>query len=289
MSNLIPFQSEQFGEVRVVMREGEPWWVAVDVCRVLDISNSRDAVNSLEDDEKMTVGNTDGHSGQRGGAQFLNIVSESGLYSLIFRSHKPEAKNFRRWVTHEVIPSIRKHGGYLTPALEEELFNRVLDRVTALSGRLFDRLADRKLDARLAKIDARQLELEVRQAEFAERLAGRLAKRESERLGQLEARLAKIEVAQKGLISDFGRAPIPQEVLKAQILALAAEKGHVSVQDIHKNIKYCSSIMVNQALKSLVNSGELLTGFKRGAGGRSIEIWIAASSITRTVSLRSIE
>jgi prophage antirepressor-like protein len=289
MNNLIPFQSEQFGEVRVVMRDGEPWWVASDVCRVLEIGNPSDVIRALDDDEKITLDNIEGNP-RFGIPHQLNIISESGLYSLIFRSRKPEAKTFRRWVTSEVLPSIRKHGGYLTPALEEELCNKVLDRITARSiGRLIDRLVNRsdKLEARFNKSDARQLELEVRQAEFAERLAGRLAKRESERLDQLEARQAKIEETQKILMTSTIQyePPITQEALRAKILALAAKKGHVSVQDIHNNIKNCSSIMVKKTLESLVDSGELLTGFKRGARGQSIEIWIAASSITRRVKL----
>jgi anti-repressor protein len=68
----------------------------------------------------MTVALGDGHSGQRGGAQFLNLVNEPGLYSLVLRSRKSEAKEFKRWITHEVVPSIREHGGYLTPALALE-------------------------------------------------------------------------------------------------------------------------------------------------------------------------
>lgn len=98
--------------VRVALQDGEPWFVAADVCRVLDVTNPRDAVAGLDDDERMTVANTDGHSGQRGGAQSFNIISEAGLYSLIFRSRKPQAKAFKRWVTHEVLPTIRKTGSY---------------------------------------------------------------------------------------------------------------------------------------------------------------------------------
>jgi anti-repressor protein len=95
--------------------------VAADVCRVLELTNPTEALRALDDDEKITISNSDGHSGQRGGAQFLNVVSEPGLYSLILRSRKPRAKDFKRWLTHDVIPSIRKHGGYLTPAKAEEV------------------------------------------------------------------------------------------------------------------------------------------------------------------------
>lgn len=111
------FTNDKFGNVRVVQVDGEPWFVAADVCRALEISNSRDAVARLDDDEKG-VGSTD----TLGGKQGMQIINEPGLYTLVLGSRKPEAKAFKRWVTHEVLPSIRKHGAYLTDnALEEAL------------------------------------------------------------------------------------------------------------------------------------------------------------------------
>ena len=93
--------------VRALDRAGQPWFVAADVCRALDISNHRDAVQALDDDEKG-VANAD----TLGGVQKTQIISESGLYALIFKSRKPEAKAFRKWVTSEVLPAIRRTGGY---------------------------------------------------------------------------------------------------------------------------------------------------------------------------------
>src|SRR5690606_1640015 len=83
--------------------------VAKDVCDILDIKNNRDAISRLDDDEKDAVGITD----SIGRKQQTTIISESGLYNLIFLSRKPEAKQFKRWITHEVIPTIRKTGGYV--------------------------------------------------------------------------------------------------------------------------------------------------------------------------------
>lgn len=94
-------------ELRVVMRDGEPWFVAADVCAALTIGNNRDALVRLDEDEKG-VGSID----TPGGAQQMTIVSESGLYSLVLGSRKPEAKRFKKWVTAEVLPSIRKTGRY---------------------------------------------------------------------------------------------------------------------------------------------------------------------------------
>lgn len=124
MNDLKIFESEAFGKIRVLEKGGEPWFVAADVCRALDIGNSSEAVSRLDADERMTVDSTEGHSGQRGGAQRFNIINEPGLYALVLGSRKPEAKAFKRWITHEVIPSIRKHGAYMTPeTLEAAIMN----------------------------------------------------------------------------------------------------------------------------------------------------------------------
>ena len=117
------FKNEQFGEVRTVLIGGEPWFVTVDVCNALDIGNPSQAISRLDDDEKVTLTTNEGHSGKLGGAQMLNIISESGLYSLILTSRKSEAKAFKRWITHEVIPTIRKTGGYMTDSLLAQIQN----------------------------------------------------------------------------------------------------------------------------------------------------------------------
>ena len=95
-------------DLRVVMIEDEPWFVAVDVCNALSIGNPSDAIKSLDDDE-VTLGTIEGSH------RATNLINESGLYSLIFKSRKAEAKKFKRWVTHEVLPAIRKTGSYGNP------------------------------------------------------------------------------------------------------------------------------------------------------------------------------
>lgn len=94
--------------IRVKVVNGEPWFVAKDVCRVLEHSNHKMAIKSLDEDEVSSVYLID----IMGRQQETKVVSESGLYSLIFQSRKPEARKFRRWVTSEVLPSIRKTGTY---------------------------------------------------------------------------------------------------------------------------------------------------------------------------------
>ena len=116
MRNMIPFQYES-EEIRVIQDEkSDPWWVASDVCNVLGLSNSREAISVLDDDEKSTVRISDGGPER-------NIINEAGLYSLIIRSNKPEAKKFKRWITHEVIPQIRKQGFYTLPGSHQYALN----------------------------------------------------------------------------------------------------------------------------------------------------------------------
>ena len=105
MNDIQVFSNEKFGQVRTVMQGGEPWFVAKDVCDALDIANVTVAVARLDDDErsKFNLG--------RQGETFC--VNEPGLYSLVLGSRKKEAKDFKRWITHEVLPTIRKTGGYV--------------------------------------------------------------------------------------------------------------------------------------------------------------------------------
>lgn len=99
-------------EIRVINKDGQPWWVAKDVCDSLEMTNSRMAIDRLDEDEKGVSSIY-----TLGGMQQLQIVNEAGLYTLILSSRKPEAKQFKRWITHEVIPSIRKTGSYSIPTL----------------------------------------------------------------------------------------------------------------------------------------------------------------------------
>ena len=109
--------------VRTIERDGEVWFVAKDVCDALELGNITEALRSLDDDEKGLFRITEGTS-PSGGNPNMMIISEPGLYALVLKSRKPEAKEFSRWVRHEVLPAIRQHGGYLTPAkIEEALLN----------------------------------------------------------------------------------------------------------------------------------------------------------------------
>ena len=115
-NNLMIFENPEFGAVRSILIDGDPWFVAADVCKALELEKTNRALSRLDDDEKGA------HSvSTPGGRQRMSIISESGLYSLILGSRKPEARAFKRWITHEVIPSIRKHGAYMTDSLLDAL------------------------------------------------------------------------------------------------------------------------------------------------------------------------
>ena len=144
MNELQIFENDQFGQVRTINRNGEPWFVAKDVCLALEISNPSDALKRLDEDERARL-----NLGRQGET---NIVNEPGLYSLVLGSRKPEAKAFKRWITHEVIPSIRKNGGYIagqeTMTDDELLANALM-------------VAQRKIEARDKQIEVQEKQIEA--------------------------------------------------------------------------------------------------------------------------------
>lgn len=113
MNELTVFNNEEFGEIRTITIDGEPWFVGKDVAEVLGYSNPRDALSKHMDAEDKGVANCD----TLGGTQEMTIINESGLYSLIISSKLPNAKAFKRWVTADILPAIRKTGGYMTDEL----------------------------------------------------------------------------------------------------------------------------------------------------------------------------
>jgi anti-repressor protein len=113
MNEIKIFSNDQFGQIRTINQNGEPWFVAADVCQILELSNPSIAISRLDVDERAKF-----NLGRQGEGYAVN---EPGLYSLVFGSRKPEAKAFKRWITHEVIPAIRKHGVYATPETVEKM------------------------------------------------------------------------------------------------------------------------------------------------------------------------
>lgn len=163
---IVPFTNPEFGTIRTILgNDHEPWFVAKDVCAALGFTKQTDATKHLEDDEK---GVTNCHT--PGGVQKMVTVSEAGLYSLILRSRKPEAKAFKRWVTHEVLPSIRKDGGYMV-AREEETPEETMARALLIANKTMERQRER-----IAELEPKALFADAVAASDGTCLVGELAK-----------------------------------------------------------------------------------------------------------------
>lgn len=135
LQNIFNYGDQQ---VRVVLQDEEPQFVAKDVCEILELGDVSKAVSRLDEDEKGT-----NSIPTPGGSQFLLTVNESGLYSLVLGSRKPEARQFKRWITHEVLPSIRKHGTYMTAETIEKTLNDP-DFIIGLASKLKEEQQARK-------------------------------------------------------------------------------------------------------------------------------------------------
>jgi prophage antirepressor-like protein len=127
MSKIIPFEFESHALRVNLDAAGQPWFVAADVCAALELPETHKAIARLDDDEK-------GRNSipTPGGQQEMSVVNESGLYNLVLGSRKPEAKRFKRWITHEVLPSIRKTGSYTSTTSVAALPSPTQDRVSSL-------------------------------------------------------------------------------------------------------------------------------------------------------------
>lgn len=171
MNELQVFESAQFGQVRTVQKDGEPWFVAADVCRALEVGNSRQAITRLDEDEKGVI-STD----TLGGRQEMSIVNEPGLYSLVLGSRKPEAKSFKRWITHEVIPSIRRHGAYATDSTIDRIIDDPDFGIRLLGQLKQEREARRALEAQREQDAPKVLFAKSVECSGSEILVGEMAK-----------------------------------------------------------------------------------------------------------------
>lgn len=137
-SSIQTFDNQEFGELRVLSIEGEPWFVAKDVCDILGIATNhlREEGRGLDADEVLSLPNWEG----KGSAPL--IISEPGLYKLVMRSRKPEAKAFQRWVTHEVLPAIRRTGGYMV-ARHDDTPEEIMARAVLLANDTMERQKER--------------------------------------------------------------------------------------------------------------------------------------------------
>lgn len=187
MNDLQIFKNSEFGEIRTVTKNNEPWFVAIDVCNALDLKNPTVSVGRLDEDE-VTKFNLGGLSGES------NIVSEYGLYNLILASRKKEAKKFKRWITHEVIPSIRKHGAYMSSEVIEKTLSDP-DYLIRLATNLKEEKAKRALaEAQIERDKPKVLFADTVSSSNKSCLVGELAKlisQEAIRRGEINKKIGQ--------------------------------------------------------------------------------------------------
>lgn len=156
MSMIRTFSEATLGTVRTLIMNGEPYFVGADVTDILGYKNSRDTLAKRVDAEDKGVAKCD----TLGGDQEMTVINESGLYSLIITSKKPEAKRFKRWITSDVLPSIRKHGMYATPETVEDILDNPDNMIKILTAYRDERKANEALKQEVAVRDQQLLEMQ---------------------------------------------------------------------------------------------------------------------------------
>ena len=186
MNDLQIFKNNEFGEIRTVTKNNEPWFVAIDVCNALELSNPTVVVGRLDEDERTKF-----NLGRQG---MTNIVSEYGLYNLILASRKKEAKKFKRWITHEVIPTIRKHGAYMSSEVIEKTLSDP-DYLIRLATNLKEEKAKRALaEAQIERDKPKVLFADTVSSSNKSCLVGELAKlisQEAIRRGEINKKIGQ--------------------------------------------------------------------------------------------------
>lgn len=243
MSNEIATFNFDNAALRVIELDGEPWFVASDVCAVLDVQNVSQAVSRLDDDERAML-----NIGRQGEA---SIINESGLYSLILGSRKPEAKKFKKWVTSEVLPTIRKTGSY-TPheaAVAKQTVIEPAKEFRSLYG--IARLIG--LDRNVAAISANQATRRITGTNFLALLGhGHLANEEQklyytpteigQRLGGISGRKVNMLLAEAGLQAKHTDKWVPLQPAEGMFRVLDTGKAH-SDGTMVQQIKWTNDVL----------------------------------------------
>lgn len=187
------FENVEFGSITTIIERGEVWFMAKDIASVLEYNHTPHMLRMLESDEKLVSTLRTGGQNRR-----VNFINESGLYSAVLRSNKPEAKNFRRWITSEVIPSIRKHGAYMTDVTIEKVLtdpDLLISLATALK-------EGKEREEKLKNIANQQYkEIELQEAKLKEQRPDVLFSKSVKKNGNdcLVGELAKI-ICQNGVV-----------------------------------------------------------------------------------------
>lgn len=243
MNDLTVFKFEGTREVRTVIKDGEPWFVAKDICDILGIQNTSDAVRNLDDDELVSEKAISG-----GQVREMLCVSESGLYALVMRSNKLQAKAFRKWVTSEVLPAIRKTGQYTVTAtnmISEEFTSRAFAalRSIAVTAGLEGNAATVSADNAMKRIHnispLNLLQIELKTPDQQRLLTPTQI---AERLKLFGPREANLILAAKGFQIREGKQWLPTDTGKPFAVLLDTGKQHSSGVMIQQ-LKWKESIL----------------------------------------------
>ena len=243
----LQFNNDQFGQLRVVQNDdGLPVFVAKDVCNILGITNYRDAVARLDDDERVSV-----IVDTLGGKQHTNGITESGLYKLIMVSRKDEAKPFQRWVTHEVLPSIRKNGGYIAAA-PDETPEQIMARAVLLAQ---DTIARQK--AQIEELKPKALFADAVAASDGTCLVGELAKMLRQNGVQIGQNRLFEKLRQEGYLGKTGsNRNVPTQramelgLFRIKETSITHSDGHITVQRTAKVTGKGQQYFINRFIKA---------------------------------------
>ena len=236
------FNNEDFGEIRALTIDSEPWFVAKDVCDALGLSNVGQAIASLDDDERDTITINDGTSGNPNKA----IITEGGLYSLVLRSRKPEARAFKRWVTHDVLPSIRSHGMYATPQTVE----RMLADPDTMIATLKALKAERQRTQALMEDNARMLPKSVAYDSIIDTEGTMTITQAARYLAQMDRTITRTRLfaylRADGIICKQGNAPTKRAIQQGLARQIMSERADGKANDPYarltqKGLDWCVS------------------------------------------------
>lgn len=243
----LQFNNDQFGQLRAIQDEsGEPWFVAKDVCDALCLGRQHDSTRYLDADEKGE-GLVDTPSGK----QTMVVINEPGFYTLVLKSRKPEAKAFQRWVTHEVLPSIRKKGGYIAAA-PDETPEQIMARAVLLAQ---DTIARQK--AQIEELKPKALFADAVAASDGTCLVGELAKMMRQNGVQIGQNRLFEKLRQDGYLGKSGsnynvptQRAMEMGLFRIKETSITHSDGHITVQRTAKVTGKGQQYFINRFIKA---------------------------------------
>lgn len=243
----LQFNSDQFGQLRAIRDEsGEPWFVAKDVCDALGLGRQQDSTRHLDKDERGEC-LVDTPSGK----QTMVVINEPGFYKLIMKSRKPEAKAFQRWVTHEVLPSIRKKGGYIAAAADESP-EQIMARAVLLAQDTIERQK-----AQIEELKPKALFADAVAASDGTCLVGELAKMMRQNGVQIGQNRLFEKLRQDGYLGKSGsnynvptQRAMEMGLFRIKETSITHSDGHITVQRTAKVTGKGQQYFINRFIKA---------------------------------------